>query len=72
MAVGDAVRILKSLSARMLKKRFPYLANMYDHDEMPVWSEGYFVSTVGCDEKTITRYIEAQGREDKGQTTFVW
>jgi putative transposase len=71
-AVSDAVRILKSLGARMLKKRFPFLSTMYDRDDMPVWSEGYFVSTVGCDEKTIKRYTEAQGREDKGQTAFVW
>ncbi|MEY4722730.1 MAG: hypothetical protein RLZZ324_652, partial [Candidatus Parcubacteria bacterium] len=27
---------------------------------------------VGMDEKTITRYIEAQGLEDKGQTRFAW
>jgi|GEM_PF-4497499 len=32
-----------------------------------VWSDGYFMSTVGVDEETIKRYIEHQGREDSGQ-----
>lgn len=72
MAVAEAVRVLKSNSARMLRKRFPFLKNMYDHADVPVWSEGYFASTVGSDERTIARYIEAQGLEDKGQTRFVW
>lgn len=72
MAVSDAVRTLKSISSRMMAKKFPATRTMYDRADMPVWSEGYFVSTVGCDEKTIARYIERQGLEDKGQTKFAW
>ncbi len=72
MAVSEAVRILKSNSGREMKKKFPFLSTMYEHDDVELWSEGYFVSTVGCDEATIQRYIQAQGREDKGQTKFVW
>ena len=33
-----------------------------------IWSVGYFVSTVGLDEAMIKRYIENQGRKDKGTT----
>ena len=72
MAVSEAVRLLKTNSALALRKRFAWLKNMYDHDDMPIWSGGYFVSTVGADEKTIQRYIEMQGQEDKGQTAFDW
>ena len=72
MAVAEAVRLLKTNSSRALRARFPFLKRMYDHDDMPVWSVGYFVSTVGADEATIKRYIEMQGQEDKGQTKFDW
>ena len=67
MAVAEAVRILKSNSARMMKHRFPFLSTMYAYDDLGLWSDGYFVSTVGCDEATIQRYIQMQGLEDKGQ-----
>ncbi|OGM01633.1 hypothetical protein A2480_00285 [Candidatus Uhrbacteria bacterium RIFOXYC2_FULL_47_19] len=72
MAVADAVRLLKTNNSRALKARFPFISNMYEHTDVGLWSDGYFVSTVGCDETTIRRYIEAQGQEDKGQTKFVW
>jgi putative transposase len=36
-------------------------------DENIVWSPGYFVSSVGIDEKTIKRSIEPQGRQDSNQ-----
>jgi putative transposase len=67
MAVSEAVRLLKTNSSRALRNKFPWLRNMYEHDDLPIWSGGYFVSTVGADEKTIQRYIEMQGQEDKGQ-----
>jgi putative transposase len=38
--------------------------------EDAVWSEGYFVSTVGINEETIQAYIEEQGKKDAGQTKF--
>ncbi len=72
MAVSAAVRLLKSNSALVMKTRFPFLKNMYDHLNMGIWSDGYFVSTVGCDEKVIQRYIQQQGQEDKGQAKLVW
>ena len=71
MAVSGAVRLLKTNSSRAMKRAFPFLSNMYEHDDMGVWSDGYFVSTVGCDEGVIKRYIERQGQEDKGQARLV-
>ena len=32
-----------------------------------IWSNGYFVSTVGIDEEVIKQYIKRQGEEDMGQ-----
>lgn len=58
-SVGSAVRKFKSLSARYLVKRFPYLQR--DFLDGPVWSPSYFVRTVGegVTAKTVSRYIES-------------
>src|SRR3989338_3769976 len=32
-----------------------------------IWSDGYFVSTVGITEGVIRKYIQHQGQEDNGQ-----
>src|SRR6266571_4998541 len=66
MAVSEAVRILKSNTARMMNTKFPFLRTVYN-GEMSIWSTGYFASTVGANEKTIQKYIEYQGKEDSGQ-----
>ena len=66
MSVGSAVRIIKSNISVNLKKKFPFLKKVY-YGTDGIWSEGYFVSTVGINEQIIKRYIEAQGEEDAGQ-----
>src|SRR5580700_1322597 len=66
MAVFEAVRILKSNTARMMMNKFPFLRNVYN-GEMGIWSIGYFASTVGANERVIQQYIEHQGKEDSGQ-----
>ncbi len=66
MAISEAVRILKSNTARLMTQKFPFLKQVYN-GEMGIWSTGYFVSTVGANEKTIQKYIEYQGKEDSGQ-----
>ena len=72
MAVSDAVRLLKANSGRAMRARFPFLSTMYERKGLGLWSDGYFVSTAGSNEKAIEKYIRAQGKEDKGQTRFVW
>ena len=57
---------LKSQSASRLRDHFPWLTEVY-WDENIVWSPGYFVSSVGVDEKTIKQYVKHQGRQDSGQ-----
>lgn len=66
MSVGSVVRVIKSNTARDLRKQYPFLKKCY-FGTQSVWSDGYFVSTVGVNEAVIQRYIEYQGREDLGQ-----
>ena len=69
MSVGKAVGIIKQNTAYQLKQKFPFLKQVYWGTDA-VWSEGYFVSTVGIDEKIIQKYIENQGKKETGQTLF--
>ena len=57
---------LKSQSTSRLREHFPWLSKVYWNENI-VWSPGYFVSSVGIDEKTIKQYVEHQGRQDSGQ-----
>lgn len=66
MSVGSAVRIIKSNMSTKIKEKFPFLKQVYWGTD-GIWSEGYFVSTVGINEATIKRYIEHQTAEDTGQ-----
>jgi putative transposase len=69
MAVGKVVGIIKQNTSRVLKQEFPFLKQVYWEMDA-IWSEGYFVSTVGINEETIQIYIEEQGKKDAGQTKF--
>ncbi len=66
MSVGSVVRIIKANTSRGLKQKFGFLKEVYWGTD-GIWSDGYFVSTVGVNEGTIKRYIENQGKEDTGQ-----
>jgi putative transposase len=70
LAIADAVRVIKSNTARQMKKKFPFLTTGY-FDNQSIWSIGYFVSTVGINESVIKKYIEFQGQEDSGQAELV-
>jgi len=65
-AVSEVVGRLKCQSASLLRKQFGWLDRVYWRENI-VWSEGYFVSTVGIDEARIIRYVEWQQRQDSGQ-----
>jgi len=66
MSVGSVVRIIKTNTSRELKQKFPFLKKLYWGTD-GVWSDGYFVSTIGIDEEVVKQYIEDQGKEDSGQ-----
>ena len=67
MTVGKVVGLIKQNTARKLKQKFPFLKQVYWGTDA-VWSEGYFVTTVGINEDMIRKYIEEQGKKDSGQT----
>ena len=61
-AVSKVVGDIKSDTARKMRKKFEYIGKQSN-----VWSVGYFVTTVGANEKTIEKYIRSQEEQDKGQ-----
>jgi len=66
MSVVSVVRLIKCNTARELKQKFPFFKELYWGTD-GVWSDGYFVSTIGVNEEVIKQYIENQGKEDSGQ-----
>lgn len=69
MNVGKAIGLIKQNTARHLKQKFPFIKQVYWGTD-GIWSEGYFVSTVGINDAVIKKYIEDQGKKDAGQTLF--
>lgn len=69
MSVGSVVRVIKANTSRGMKEKFSFLKELYWGTD-GIWSDGYFVSTVGVNEDVIRRYIENQGKEDTGQATL--
>jgi len=68
-SMSKVVNLVKSNISRLMRKKYPFLSKMYVK-KAGIWSTGYFVSTVGLEEQAIRRYIEHQGREDRGQAQF--
>ena len=65
-AVSDVIGEKKQYTASRMREKFAWLEKVY-WKERVVWSPGYFVSTVGVDEKQILSYVEWQSRQDSGQ-----
>ena len=64
---SDVIARLKAESASMMRKKFQWLENVYWKENV-VWSPGFFLSTVGVNEKVIRQYVRWQGKQDLGQT----
>ena len=47
------------------------VVNIYLKQQKEMWSVGYFVSTVGINEKIIRNYIQNQEKQDRGQAQLV-
>ncbi len=65
-SISSVMGKLKSQSSSELRKQFDWLGKVYWKENI-VWSPGYFISSVGVDEKTIKHYVEYQGHQDSGQ-----
>ena len=66
ISIGKAVRVLKSLSARHMFTKFPYLKQLFWSAQM--WSPSYFVRSVGVGvtAETVQRYIETHENKATG------
>ena len=71
MSVGSVIRIVKTNTSKDIKDKFPGLKKWYWGSE-GIWSDGYFVSTVGVNKDIIGKYIEKQGDLDTGQTATLF
>jgi len=65
-SISSVIGKLKSQSSSLLRRKFSWLSKVYWKENI-VWSPGYFVSSVGVDEKEIKSYVEHQGHQDSGQ-----
>jgi putative transposase len=63
LAVSALVGYLKGKSTLMIFDRHANLK--YKQGNRQFWAKGYYVSTVGLNEKVITQYIKNQESEDK-------
>jgi len=67
ITIADAVSKLKSNSSLHLQKHFKFIKEMY-LDKDGIWSVGYFVSSIGMNEKQVQMYIKYQTQKEKPQT----
>jgi putative transposase len=65
-SIAKVVQIIKQNTGRALYEKFEFIRKRY-WGRGGIWSVGYFVSTVGLDEKTILEYVKYQEKEDLGQ-----
>jgi putative transposase len=65
-AVSAVIGQMRQYTASRLRKKFTWLGKVY-WKERVVWSPGYFVSTVGLNEKQIIEYVKWQAHQDSGQ-----
>ena len=62
-SVSSFVGFLKGKSSLMIYERFPELKYKYRNREF--WCRGYYVDTVGKNERRIAEYIKNQLKEDE-------
>ena len=70
-AVSDVIKRLKGVTAKRLREKMDWLKKVY-WKEGVVWSPGYFVSTIGLNEKMIIEYVKWQERQDSGQAKLAF
>ena len=69
-SISGIVGKIKAKTSREIRQNFEWIKKIYCRKEF--WSPGFFSSTVGIDEDVIKKYVEFQGKADKGhiQLTF--
>jgi putative transposase len=71
-AVSKVVEALKSNTSRLIRKKFPEFLSKIYWDDSGIWGTGFFVSTVGANEKEIRAYVAQQGKHDAGRTASLF
>ena len=64
---SDVIARLKAESASKMRKKFSFLEKVFWKENV-VWSPGFFLSTIGVNEKIIKNYVRWQGKQDSGQS----
>ena len=65
-AVSDVIGEMKQYTASKVREKFAWLEKAY-WKERVLWSPGYYVSTVGLNEKQVSEYVRWQSHQDSGQ-----
>ena len=65
-SVSNVIGRIKGQTASMLRKKFDWLKKVYWKENV-VWSPGFFVSTIGLNEKAILEYVKWQQHQDLGR-----
>jgi putative transposase len=71
-SVSNIVSAFKSNTSRLLKQKFPEFLSKVYWDNGGIWGTGFFVSTVGINEKMIRDYVKQQGKHDVGRTVSLF
>jgi len=66
VSVASVVKYMKSKTGKIMNKKWDIVKQIM-RKQGGLWSRGYFVSSVGINEKIIMNYVEYQEKEDKGQ-----
>jgi len=61
-SVSTVIGYIKGITSRLMRMHFEYLRQV-SH----LWADGFFVSTVGINERVIKRYIQFQDKQERGQ-----
>lgn len=69
-SVSYALSIIKGKSSKWIKKKNKKLAGLCHKGSL--WARGYFVSTIGCDEEIIKRYVKHQSKHDQVDQPSLW
>ena len=64
-SVSSVVGYIKGATSRSMRMHFEYLRRATH-----LWSDGFYVSTVGYDEKKIRDYIKYQAKQASGQAVL--
>lgn len=65
-SIANVVRKIKSESVKKVRSKFDWFDKVY-WGTRSLWSTGYFVSTIGMNEKQILNYVKYQKKKDSGQ-----